>query len=93
MSEPVKVSEIQEFQSWQKQAERAVAEFIAKDPHGPFPAIRSRVRCFLRDGQVIDGTVIDVWLDLDIVRLDLIAKSARGIFRITPSEGDTWEPA
>ena len=69
---------------------------IAADPHGPFPEEGAKIRCFLRDGQVIDGAVFRVWLDLDTVRIDVIPAviSRRDVmhtFTITPAEGDTWQ--
>jgi hypothetical protein len=87
------LGETEEFQSWHQQAERAVTAMIAKDPHGPHPAHGQRLRCYLRDGQVIDGLAARIWLDLDIVRIDVrpLTVQGEGIFRITPAEGDGWE--
>jgi hypothetical protein len=73
-----------------------LAEIIAGDPHGPFPEQGQQIRCFLADGQVIDGTVARVWLDLDAVCIDVwpgnICRDKRCVFRITPAKGDTWAP-
>lgn len=65
-----------------------VAEIIAGDPHGPYPAEGTLVRCHLRDGQVVDGIVSEVWLDLDTVRVDVHVPAQ---IRLTPAAGDRWE--
>jgi hypothetical protein len=74
-----------------------LAEIIADDPAGPFPETGQQIRCFLKRGWIIDGTVSRVWLDLDTVRIDVwpgdICRCRRCVFRITPAEGDFWEPA
>jgi hypothetical protein len=72
-----------------------ITGIIAKNPHGPFPELGQQIRASLRDGQVIDGTVTEVWLDLDIVRVYVIPSVLRfgdGAFLVTPAEGDTWLP-
>jgi hypothetical protein len=76
------------------------ARIIAADPHGPFPEQGKMIRCFLRDGQVIDGTACRIWLDLDTVRIDVIPSACGGteawrfnrscFFHVTPAEGDSW---
>ena len=74
-----------------------IAAIIAADPHGPFPEKGTMIRAFLRDGQVIDGAVYRVGLDLDIVQVDIIPACVRlatsaslPFFRIVPAEGDSW---
>ncbi len=75
-----------------------IAAIIAADSHGPFPETGQMIRARLRDGQVIDGTVYRVWLDLDTVCIDvrpscvrLATTASLPFFRVTPAEGDSWE--
>ena len=65
-----------------------IAEIIAADPHGPYPAEGDPVRCYSRDGQVVDGIVAEVWLDLDTVRVDVDVPAR---IRLTLARGDRWE--
>jgi hypothetical protein len=65
-----------------------VAQIIAGDPAGPFPDAGQHIRCYLTDGQVIDGVVQRVWLDLDTVRIDVAVPP---LGRLTPARGDKWE--
>lgn len=85
-----KLADSSEFQTWKTAAEAAIASHIEKNPFGPFPSEGQRIRAILRDGQVIDGSVERVWLDLDIVRIDVKPPWTMNSFRITPEEGDSW---
>lgn len=95
MADPLKLSETREWESWRLLAEKTVADIIAQDPHGPYPAQGQVIRCFLSDGQVFDGRVACVWLDLDVVRIHvqaMLAALGSALVRVTPSQGDRWEP-
>jgi hypothetical protein len=63
---------------------------IDEDEYAPFPHVNDLIRVFFTDGQVIDGTVVRVWLDLDRVIIDMHVK--RVLFQVIPSEGDEWKP-
>ena len=71
---------------------QTIAKIIETDEHGPYPREGAHIRVFRPDGQVIDGRVGKVYLDLDVVRMYVCpAVVGYGFFKVTPSEGDTWQ--
>jgi hypothetical protein len=59
--------------------------------HVPVPADGQRIRCRLKNGDIVTGTVALVWLSLDTPCINLQYHNA--VIQVFPGLGDSWEPA
>lgn len=69
---------------------RLTRELIMPDT-APLPQGGDRIRCRLKNGDVITGFVTHVWASLDTPCINLNYHG--GILQVFPELGDTWEPA
>lgn len=63
----------------------------AEAAHGPMPGDGQRIRCRLRDGNVITGTVMLVWVAMDEPVISVSFHDT--MIHVWPGLGDAWEPA
>lgn len=57
----------------------------------PLPETGQRIRCRLKNGDILTGTVQHVWMSLDTPCINVWFHGT--VVQVFPEMGDSWEPA